>query len=69
MFTFGTLLFYILKSFIRPFVATFLIVLFVLVMQILWLAFDDIAGKGIAEPSSLLSAIAMAEKMSKFKCN
>ncbi len=38
---------YILKSFIRPFVATFLIVLFVLVMQALWLAFDDIAGKGI----------------------
>ena len=27
--------------------ATFLIVLFVLVMQILWLAFEDIAGKGI----------------------
>ena len=38
---------YILKSFIKPFVATFLIVLFVLVMQTLWLAFDDIAGKGI----------------------
>ena len=30
-----------------PFLATFLIVLFVLVMQALWLAFDDIAGKGI----------------------
>ncbi len=38
---------YILKSFISPFIATFLIVLFVLVMQVLWLAFDDIAGKGI----------------------
>lgn len=38
---------YILKSFIKPFVATFLIVLFVLVMQALWLAFEDIAGKGI----------------------
>jgi lipopolysaccharide export system permease protein len=38
---------YILKSFIKPFVATFLIVLFVLVMQTLWLAFEDIAGKGI----------------------
>ena len=38
---------YILKSFIQPFVATFLIVLFVLVMQTLWLAFEDIAGKGI----------------------
>lgn len=38
---------YILKSFLVPFLATFLIVLFVLVMQILWLAFEDIAGKGI----------------------
>ena len=38
---------YILKSFLKPFVATFLIVLFVLVMQTLWLAFEDIAGKGI----------------------
>lgn len=38
---------YIIKSFIKPFLATFLIVLFVLVMQALWLAFEDIAGKGI----------------------
>ncbi|MGB0891987.1 MAG: LptF/LptG family permease [Flavobacteriaceae bacterium] len=38
---------YILKSFLVPFFATFLIVLFVLVMQALWLAFDEIAGKGI----------------------
>ena len=38
---------YILKSFLKPFMATFLIVLFVLVMQALWLAFEDIAGKGI----------------------
>ena len=38
---------YILKSFLQPFLATFFIVLFVLVMQALWLAFDDIAGKGI----------------------
>ncbi|NVK51585.1 MAG: YjgP/YjgQ family permease [Flavobacteriaceae bacterium] len=38
---------YILKSFLKPFFATFLIVLFVLVMQALWLAFEDIAGKGI----------------------
>lgn len=38
---------YILKSFIVPFLATFLIILFVLVMQMLWLAFDDFAGKGI----------------------
>ncbi|WP_298287934.1 LptF/LptG family permease [uncultured Lutibacter sp.] len=38
---------YILKSFLEPFLATFLVVLFVLVMQALWLAFDEIAGKGI----------------------
>lgn len=31
-----------------PFMATFLIVLFVLVMQALWQAFDNIAGKGIS---------------------
>lgn len=39
---------YILKSFFRPFIATFLIVLFVLVMQALWQAFENIAGKGIS---------------------
>lgn len=38
---------YLLKSFLQPFLATFLVVLFVLVMQSLWLAFDEIAGKGI----------------------
>ncbi len=38
---------YILKSFIQPFIATFFIVLFVLVMQALWLAFEEIAGKGV----------------------
>ena len=39
---------YILKSFLVPFFATFLIVLFVLVMQLLWQAFENIAGKGIS---------------------
>lgn len=38
---------YIIKSFLQPFLATFFVVLFVLVMQALWLAFDEIAGKGI----------------------
>ena len=38
---------YILKSFLVPFFATFLIILFVLVMQTLWMAFESIAGKGI----------------------
>lgn len=39
---------YILKSFLTPFIATFLIILFVLIMQALWLQFDKIAGKGIS---------------------
>ena len=39
---------YILKTFLVPFVATFLIVLFVLVMQVLWQTFENIAGKGIS---------------------
>jgi lipopolysaccharide export system permease protein len=39
---------YLLKSFFKPFLATFLIVLFVLVMQALWQAFENIAGKGIS---------------------
>ena len=38
---------YLLKSFLVPFFATFLIILFVLVMQALWMAFYSIAGKGI----------------------
>lgn len=38
---------YILKSFLIPFFATFFVVLFVLVMQALWVAFEAIAGKGI----------------------
>lgn len=41
---------YILKSFFKPFLATFLIVLFVLVMQVLWQTFENIAGKGISLP-------------------
>lgn len=39
---------YIIKSFLIPFLATFLIILFVLIMQALWLQFDKIAGKGIS---------------------
>ncbi|WP_373940824.1 LptF/LptG family permease [Polaribacter sejongensis] len=41
---------YILKTFLVPFIATFLIVLFVLVMQVLWQTFENIAGKGISLP-------------------
>ncbi|MGY5351256.1 LptF/LptG family permease [Wenyingzhuangia sp. IMCC45533] len=38
---------YLVKNFLVPFISSFLIVMFVLVMQALWLVFDDIAGKGI----------------------
>lgn len=37
----------IIKSFIGPFVATFFITVFVLVMQFLWLWIDDFVGKGV----------------------
>ena len=35
------------KSFVGPFVVTFAIAVFVLMMQVLWLYLDDIAGKGL----------------------
>jgi|AntRauTorckE5430_2_1112549.scaffolds.fasta_scaffold00703_9 lipopolysaccharide export system permease protein len=35
------------KSFAGPFIVTFAIALFVLMMQVLWLYLDDIAGKGL----------------------
>jgi len=37
----------IVKAFIGPFVATFFITLFVLVLQFFWLYIDDIVGKGV----------------------
>lgn len=37
----------ILKAFIGPFVATFFITLFVLVLQFFWLWIDDMVGKGL----------------------
>lgn len=37
----------IVKAFIGPFIATFLISLFVLVMQFFWLYIDDLVGKGL----------------------
>ena len=51
------------KSFIGPFVVTFAIAVFVLMMQVLWLYLDDIAGKGLARADSLISAIRLAAKM------
>lgn len=38
---------YLLNSFVGPFVVSFGIALFVLVMQFLWLYIDEIAGKGV----------------------
>lgn len=43
----------ILKAFIGPFIATFFITLFVLVMQFFWKYIDDLVGKGL-ELSSIL---------------
>ena len=37
----------LITSFIPPFIVTFMIALFVLLMQIMWLYIDDIAGKGL----------------------
>lgn len=39
--------FYILKSFLPPFFVAFMIAIFVLLMQALWLYIDDIVGKGL----------------------
>ena len=36
----------LLSSFIPPFIVTFFIALFVLIMQTLWIYIDDIIGKG-----------------------
>jgi len=40
----------ILQSFLGPFVLTFLIVVFVLLMQFLWKYIDDLVGKGLDTP-------------------
>ena len=37
----------IIRSFIGPFLATFLVTLFILIMQFFWLYIDDLVGKGI----------------------
>ncbi len=43
----------ILKAFVGPFIATFFITLFVLVLQFFWLYIDDLVGKGL-ETSAIL---------------
>ncbi len=37
----------LIKSFLPPFFLAFLVALFVLIMQALWLVIDDIMGKGV----------------------
>lgn len=41
----------ILRAFIGPFIATFLIAIFVLILQFFWLWIDDFVGKGIDMPT------------------
>ena len=38
---------FMLKSFVGPFVATFFISMFVLIMQFLWRYIDDLVGEGL----------------------
>jgi lipopolysaccharide export system permease protein len=40
----------IIRSFIGPFIATFFITLFVLILQFFWLWIDDFVGKGVDAP-------------------
>ena len=39
---------FILKSFVMPFIAILLIVIFILMMQFLWLYIDELVGKGLS---------------------
>ncbi len=43
----------ILRAFIGPFLATFLLAIFVLILQFFWLWLDDFVGKGIDTPTLL----------------
>ena len=38
---------FMLKSYIGPFIATFFISMFVLIMQFLWRMIDELVGKGL----------------------
>ena len=39
---------FIIKSFIGPFIAILLVVVFILMMQFLWLYIDELVGKGLS---------------------
>lgn len=56
-FTFKKLDWYVLKQYVGPFVVTFLLAWFVLIMQFLWKYIDDLIGKGI-EPRILIKFMA-----------
>lgn len=47
LFTFKKLDWYVLKQYVGPFIITFLLAWFVLIMQFLWVYIDDLIGKGI----------------------
>ena len=47
----------IVKAFVGPFIATFFITLFVLVLQFFWLYIDDVVGKGIDAFTVILGRI------------
>ena len=38
---------FLIKSFLGPFIATFFIAIFILLMQFLWKYVDDLVGKGL----------------------
>ncbi len=38
---------FLIKSFLGPFIATFFIAIFLLLMQFLWKYIDDLVGKGL----------------------
>ena len=46
----------IIKAFIGPFLATFFVTLFVLVLQFMWLYIDDFVGKGLSGGELILRA-------------
>ncbi len=52
----------VIRSFIGPFLATFLIAMFVLVMQFFWLYIDDLVGKGLefSTLSTLIGLVAIS---------
>ena len=59
---------FILKSFLGPFIMTVLIVIFVLMLQFLWLYIDELVGKGLGfgESFDIIEAETKAKKGDSF---